>query len=290
MPRMLGAASIRSTISTIEAVQRKIVLEITWLGSIFTTILNTKVSIIERVAAAQATIAELEASSLNPESPSRKIQDIVSAARDGNVADVEAAAGQSKLSNWVLTEDQITNALKTPLSQNSPSNAGPAAHNSSPAKNTQSNLMNSGDGAGTAPGSDRKANLTQPQCSASAGERDSSQLRAGAHPSSPAAQDDPWYVELPFCIECSRERTASVPHLGQPQGSSSGTPSLGSSGGGSSSGGVCPVEPPAAAPKPPQPRPAAARVLVPRQSIRPSRTSKRVSAISPRPPARRSPR
>src|SRR3546814_7450089 len=72
-----GLSAVAHSIDAMANQQSTFVSTISWLSSVFATVLNAKISILNRVVATEAEIAALESTSLNPEARSNQIESLV---------------------------------------------------------------------------------------------------------------------------------------------------------------------------------------------------------------------
>ena len=107
-----GKGAIESRIREMTSQQSALVREIGWLNRQFGLILTTKVSIFDRVVETEAEISSLESASLKPEVRQNRIDELIKAAYESNVAEVQTAASESRFSNFEMTEDQIARGLE----------------------------------------------------------------------------------------------------------------------------------------------------------------------------------
>lgn len=143
------------------AQQRSLVESITWLTHVAALVRETKLGITARVSAAEDAIAALETANLRGEVRQKRIDSLIAAAYDANVADVAAAAAVARFSDWTLPEEQYGRALESLIRSNpAPSPAPPSGtatsqHSSSEpsgeAAPRMSTVRNTGDHASADP-------------------------------------------------------------------------------------------------------------------------------------------
>ncbi len=110
-----AGAAIQKTIEELTQQQADLVKAIAWLNNLFSLILNTKLSIFERVVTAEAEISALESANLRPEVRQTRIDEIVAAARDANVGDVAEAARMANFSNFTQPDQDIKRTIDAAL-------------------------------------------------------------------------------------------------------------------------------------------------------------------------------
>ena len=133
-----GVSAIEKSIDGLHEQQSSLVRAITWLRQVSTNIQAIKTAIAAKVAATEEKIAALEAADLRGEVRQERIDALVGAAHDSNVADVENAADTSRFQNFSLNDEQLTRSLENLLKEGTAASPDPASQNSRNGESSQS--------------------------------------------------------------------------------------------------------------------------------------------------------